>query len=445
MTVDKKKSKVYKSNKGITVIELFVFIIIFFRFCDPLNSLFSVSGVYLIYYGSYLIFILLIFTSKLSIIIRMIKKTWQLLIIILFIIVRSYLAGNMGIGFSDPMKVVVLISNMIIAYSLYVYIDEKNTVFKKKMLKLALIAITISILYSTYYIYFVDFLAVRNATMVDKGVGDFNLVYGVVFIPIFCVINMKNFLYNKIAYNISFLLILIISFVFIIKANFMTALLLFVMSLFLSLYIPKTMTNSRKISLAFRIIFGLLLFFLLKNYIGDFIIYIARKNYFNWVINTKLSVIGNYLIGYSNDLETLGERLGKIAYTMNSFKKSPLIGINYSNYNEYTIGGHAQWFDDLARFGIIGFSLWIHFFYKAYKNVIKTTNNLLCRNSINVAWIVFVIMGFLNPNIMSSVTMILFVLIPYIGLLADNDKGKCYTLKYSEVMKDSRKESDKNE
>lgn len=417
------KYRLLVQKANLSIIEKVVVAIIFLRFCYPANSFFGDSGSYIIYYGLYFIFFMLsIFNNSISIR-HLIKDTWILFVLLIIIIARSVLAKNLGFGFSDPMRMTIMIGNMIIAYNLYLYIRTRGEYFQKIIVLTALIGLSITILFSIYYVTFVDYLAVRNATRVNIGVGDFNLIYSIIFLAIICFVNFNfsKYIHQKVI----MIFIFIITLLLIIKANFMTALLLFLVASVLT-FIMGIATGKKRIIALSSLFFIGILFFFFKTQIGTLLINLANANFFSWVINEKIIVVGDQLRGMQGDLETLGIRMEKITYTLQTFYQNPYFGVSYNNYNAFTIGGHAQWFDDLARFGFLGMVLWVSFYLTVFRRTLIKIEDEASRLSTQLAWLLFIVLGFLNPNTMSTVTMMLLTIIPFSGALIINKKRSEY-------------------
>lgn len=407
-------------NKGLSILGIIVILIVSLRFCYPLNALLGDTFGYVIYYGLYISFLFMAVLSVNGYLREFINDLWIVFAFLLTIIVRSLLAGRLGFDFWDPLKMTLNITNIIVAYSLYLYIKRIGTENQKKIVITALISLVISGLFSLYYILFVDELAVRNAQL-DKyfGVGDFNLLYTVVFLQVICVAALTHKRELKKRTKFVLMLTVVVSTFLVLKADFMTALILFLFSSVLTYILFK------KRKLVIPVIFlALLTFFLSRGTIGLFFISFSYNDLFSWVINDKLRAIGNILIGNMTDLDTLDNRMLKITYSIESFKTSPFFGLDFNNYNEYTIGGHAQWFDDLARFGLFGCLMWIFFYRNIYIKIINETKSDLSKYAVISSWILFVLLGFLNPNNMSILTSLFFAVIPFSGVLLDNNNKK---------------------
>lgn len=406
----------------LTLIDKIVLAIIFMRFCYLTNYFLPGIVGYIAYYTLYLVFIFLSFLGNSISIKNWMKDLWILFAFLIMIIFRSLYANNTGINFSDPMKVTIMLSNMIVAYSLYLYIRDRSNFFQRKVLQVSMLAISITILVSIYFVSYVDYLAVRNARKINLGVGDFDFIYCIVFLAIVCIAILRSHSTSKnMKFKIMFLYLLTL--VLIIKANFMTALLLFLIASISAFILNHNMkTVHRFILLIGSCMIGVF-FITFKVDIGNVLILVSNKDIFSWVINEKIIAIGNQLLGFNSDLDTWGVRIEKIRYTIESFISNPLFGLNYADYNATTIGGHAQWFDDLARFGIVGMIFMSFFYVNIYRSTIKKIEDEVSKNATQLGWLLFIILGFLNPNTMATVTMILFIVVPFAGSLVNETRA----------------------
>ncbi len=404
-------------TREIDVIESIVLIIVLLRFCYPLDAILGKFGGYISYYAMFFLFLLLCSFFVRGYAYNFLKYNSIPIIFIIGITLRSLLSGNISLGFFDPLKTTISIANIIVAISIYLYIRDRSDLFKRKILIITLISMIVSIIYSLYYVTFIDYLAVRNETRVDIGVGDFSLVYSVPFLSII-LISVYKYNYKKYKFtNIFILLLVLISFLFVLKANFMTALLLLILTIILSFF----KMNKSQLLLMILIFSGVIIYL---ESIGNLFYYLANLDMFSWVLKEKLYALGNLFTGSNTDLDTMGIRMEKIKSTLNTFIANPFIGVNYENYNETTVGGHAQWFDDLARYGLLGFSLWIVFYIKVFRDMVKYSKFKVEREAIKKSAIIFIILGFLNPNTMSTVTMLVFSIIPFIGSLGSYKNRK---------------------
>lgn len=130
--------------------------------------------------------------------------------------------------------------------------------------------------------------------------------------------------------------------------------------------------------------------------------------------------IANILSGDMTHIDTLSRRFMLANWSLVSFKNNPIFGINWKNHTYGKIGCHMQWADDLGRYGIIGNIFIIINYFMLAKYTINNTDKCFVKNSLVTVWIMFFILGFLNPCLSATNLMMMFVVIPSIeGILYD--------------------------
>jgi hypothetical protein len=343
------------------------------------------------------------------------SKTIGLFVIFLSIIFRVVLSRNFGMGFFDPLQLLIAFYQFIVTYCLYLYIKELSDIKIKKIVVFSLVCIFISLLFSLYYVFFVDPQAIRNTMRGFLwGVGDFELMYSVVLL-IGCLIGvLKTKLKPKTAIKLTILLLTCV--ITILKSNLVTSVVLSVIAIILTLIMTSKRPKAN-MSIATIIFLGL---YMIKAKVAWIFITIASWNLFYWSTQNKILAIGNLLRG-SGDIDTLIGRSILRKQSIDSFLANPVFGINYSNYGQGVIGNHAQWADDLARHGIVGFTFIVIVFCFIFSNILKHTKHKVDKINVVMVWILYIILGFLNPNMMGAVLMVLFLIAPFLSLLQDKE------------------------
>lgn len=339
------------------------------------------------------------------------SKTIVIYLIFASVFLRVLFSGNFGTGYWDPIHVVIAYYQFIVSYSLYLYIKSLSSVRIKKIVTFSLFCIFISLLFSLYYVFFIDPQAIRN-TQRDFlwGAGDFQLMYllAVLVGCITCILKTKL----KRMTRFKLLTFLFVGVLTLVKSNLATALVLGITSIVINFIL---MSKKPKRSKYIGIII-LLILTTLREKISLLFITISRWDIFYWTTQKKLVAIANLLVG-GEELDTLGSRAQLARQSIDSFLSSPLFGISYSDYGQGIIGLHQQWADDLGRHGIVGFMLIIIVGYFVFLNVLKSTNNKLDRASVTGAWIMYIILGFLNPNMMGALLMVMFTVAPFLSTI----------------------------
>lgn len=128
------------------------------------------------------------------------------------------------------------------------------------------------------------------------------------------------------------------------------------------------------------------------------------------VITYRLDDISNAMQGGNMDDESsMGARYNRSVLSLKTFFSYPLFGVNHLTANKEIfdaglIGNHAEWVDSMAEYGVFAFLLF-YFLIKSAK--------LVSRNrGLNVVFLLFIIIGFLNPVLYCVQNTICFFIIP---------------------------------
>lgn len=133
------------------------------------------------------------------------------------------------------------------------------------------------------------------------------------------------------------------------------------------------------------------------------------------MISERLTVIGNALQGRgdgnSNDIFS---RFNLYFSSLRVFKNNFLYGIGYEfGYNTEKmlgvgLGSHSEWFDLLATYGLLGSIMLFTFLFTKFKENSETM-------IIKLGGLIFLILGFLNPNDSFTIYLVVFLLLPLLG------------------------------
>ncbi|MDK2810423.1 MAG: hypothetical protein PWR27_1132 [Petroclostridium sp.] len=324
------------------------------------------------------------------------KKFLWMFSLIIYILLTGFFSYDLisTIKYSYGFLVVIspiFISDYIIAYN------------NKFMVKLI---IYISLLIITYY-------AIMNNSMISKyptiarqlasgsdyifnfyyGInigGGYSLIYGLVFISILLFSKYyKNEIKNK------YVLVLLCLFIYtIINSGYLIAVLMTFAGILLSMN-DRSRSKSIILVLTILIILTVAVFFNVNEIVGNFFIKIGEQN--DFLLREKVVEIGNILSRNQNyDYENIEGRSSRILISIKSFLSSPIIGNGIrTGYNSIVeqgiIGQHSEWFDSLARYGILGTILLVGYFANAMKVFFSNETNS------KVSLLIFALLGVLNP------------------------------------------------
>lgn len=329
-------------------------------------------------------------------IIEIFKKNYILIALVIVTFIRVILANRIEIDFYSPFLILIGLYQLFVFYSVFLFYKD-NIFFRLKLVRTSFIFIDITCLLSLLYLLFCDRYAVRYAMQLEYfGVADFELVYTAALLVGILTYYFTKKKWTEIIDNQLYFYTLIISFVFVILSNLLTAVLLMLVFMFLAYYFKKRYSFKMLLISLFVTIF---LIWTFRNGISSLLVEFTKFNLVNDVINYKILGIANFLIG-EGDTFGITLRLELIMRSISSFLDNPVFGLDYVKYNVFTLGLHCEWFDDLARFGVVGCCMLLY----SYQSVYREIKNSLIQDKILVTykWIFFIILGFFNPNMMAS-------------------------------------------
>lgn len=329
------------------------------------------------------------------------------IIIMIITLLRCIIAGQLNMGYYSSFQVVIQRYQFVIYPIIFLYVSQLANEKKRKIFNWGITCISITVIVSLYYIFAVDPQAIRNTQGVNYfGVGDFQLMYAIsmLFGPLFFLI-VDKIKHKEKCWG------LLVEFglmgICLILCNLVTSAVLAICS------IGVTYCFTRKVKLIYFVM-GLAgtMLYLCKGFIGIALKKLADKSIFYWSTNNKIYAIANVLMGDFTNIDTLSRRMMLSNQSINSFKENILFGINFKDHVQGKIGCHAQWADDLGRFGLIGnLVIWINYFSIAKKTITYNPNRIVMQNMKSV-WVCFFILGFLNPCLSGTILMAQFVIIP---------------------------------
>ncbi len=194
--------------------------------------------------------------------------------------------------------------------------------------------------------------------------------------------------------------LVVLNFIYIFMSNYTTQLIFAVFGILLVLTLGSGMKKSNKIVIVG--IIGLLI--IIGIPMLPTIIESLSRTFFaaNETVNVRLNEIVLLLRRESIKGSDLMGRFDLINMSWESFKSSPVFGIPFSRYNTVStglvVGGHSEWPDDLARFGIVGGVIFALFIVRTLRKTLyyEDANNRSFKFAIAVMIILY---GFSNPII----------------------------------------------
>lgn len=298
------------------------------------------------------------------------------------------------------------------------YIERPDDRFGKRILYVSLLLITITAV-TTLSVLMVDGMASRILTssssdptlmLIYKGlnVGSFDFIYGlVVIIPMLV---FYSFAQKKTIKSILIWCIVALFVFVIVKSNFTTALiLLFVDFVFILLAGRKFNTN-----LSFFVTFSILLIigaFLLTHFL-NFMIQMSESLYSQNKLEGVLGVING-----QESYDDTTSRSELLMMSILSFLRSPVWGVGawYGGGAPY-VGQHAQFVDDLARYGLLGAVPLMCFMFFGMKQIYNAfVEKHFYNRKVLASLILIFLLGFMNPIYSPGLLASVFIVVPFLN------------------------------
>jgi hypothetical protein len=295
------------------------------------------------------------------------------------------------------------------------YIERPDIRFDKRVLIIALLLITITAL-TTLSVLLVDGNASRtltssssNPTLINRykqlNVGSYDFIYGlVVIIPMLAFYSLSQ---KKIKFSLLIWSLVALFIVVVVMSNFTTAqMLLFVDFVFVILARKRFKTNSGFV-VSFIVLTVLASFML--PFLLNYMIIISDSIY----AQSKLEGILGVLSGTESYDETTS-RSELLKMSLKSFLDSPIWGIGawYGSGSPH-VGQHAQFVDDIARYGLLGFiPLMVFVYYSMKKIYLAFKEKHFYNRRVLVSILIFVALGFMNPIYNPGLLACMFMVVP---------------------------------
>lgn len=362
----------------------------------PASELFGHIGQYAIFS----IWLLLSILKRPGFLFSILKNSGVYIFFYLIIFVRVASQFSLiDFGFYSPHR---LLSQFLLLLVYYIFglwqLKYSNAFIKKRLIIYFLIAYFLSSIISLYYLFENEYAIRRSADYGYFAVGDFNLVYtGVCLAVLLWITIITKY------FNLKLIILFITICLLVIKANYMTAI-----ALLAVLLIVSTVLKYNKKAIFFLVVISIVFLFGMER-LGYTIAAISNLDFLSSVIKYRLSDIANLLI--NKDIinsNTIGDRLYLASRSWESFLSSPLLGVDYENYNSFTVGSHTQWVDNLARFGVIGFSLLSFQLAIWFFQIYKSAKGWWSKCSVVLTWILFFTLGIINNNMLGGLFICMF-------------------------------------
>lgn len=209
-----------------------------------------------------------------------------------------------------------------------------------------------------------------------------------------------------------YVLLLLINITYIYMANYTTQMVFLILGCACSLIFCSDIRKRNSfINLSMLLVAVALAF----PYLADIVIMI-KDGFFadNPVVSVRLDEIALFLRRGNLMGTDLLVRVDRISLSLDTFKSNILTGVPFSMYNTTTtgvvVGGHSEWPDDLARYGLLGGILFAAFMYFGIMGAIPLKDKRI-QDFRKPLILVLFLYGFANPFFRSGELLILYLIV----------------------------------
>lgn len=307
---------------------------------------------------------------------------------------------------------------------IYMYLvysqSDKRALYKLSIL--LLIFMTITSITTIYHLntnfYYSKLLSSTNVDTFElwiKNIANINFICScIILIPFlfYTIINTKKSKISRIFIG----LLILLYFIMVYKASFSIITLCVLLGIVLVIFNNKYMVVCN--------IIMLLTFFILKNDISLFLIDISQ--HFNVLYSQRIVEIALFLRGDAAQGDLFG-RLFVYNKSIQFFLNHPLLGIGTGEYFNRTgiLGYHSEFFDSMARYGLIMFIPIFIYFKLSFKKILISKYEIMHKKIIYTSIALFIIYSFFNTSFASyTFSSAAFILVPSIEFyIGEKKKG----------------------
>ncbi|RKJ20220.1 hypothetical protein D7X48_10365 [bacterium D16-50] len=211
------------------------------------------------------------------------------------------------------------------------------------------------------------------------------------------------------------ILLILLNGIYVIAAGYTTQMLFWVFGICLAVYF-SAFPKGRKRVIVFVVFIAMIFIMLpLLPAITRFI----NSTFFasNYEVSKRLTEIEGLLRGQGLAAGDLSIRIGLAQTSYNTFQIYPFWGIPFGRYNLYgnalNVGGHCEWIDSLARYGIFGAVVWGIYLALGLRGIQqKKAPNV---NINKVLLFLLATYGFFNPIIKPYLIIIYFISVTFVS------------------------------
>lgn len=242
--------------------------------------------------------------------------------------------------------------------------------------------------------------------------GGYQTAYTLCLLVPFLIFTYKNYRHKILV------LLFIIPFAYtLVKCSYTIAILLAVFELFLLFYWRNEGPQQRKVGLVLLFVLAIGAFYLLREPIGNLFIDDISQMFSGTFVQRRMVEFGQFIKGEMEGTNGAATRMELYGISINTFFKSPIIGISYKtkfmaaleeNLNGVrNLGIHSTIFDGFARIGI-SYIIYVIYYWKSINYIKKQTGI----EAIAIVGVVFFLIKILNVADAFGVAYIAYFAIP---------------------------------
>lgn len=255
-------------------------------------------------------------------------------------------------------------------------------------------------------------LATGNAreTLEEMGIniymlGGYGYIYSLVLGVIYFYIMKDNMsVFSRFQRKVVFIFI-VTSIITIIASQYTIAIIVLVAGLVFSSVTKRGVTIESILSSVFIIIIILLTGRIVIGFLVD-------NNIFGDMVTSRLSmIIGEYdTTHYYGGQSDMDDRIDRYMRTLRLLPTTFFYGVYEMENYGLVLGGHTEWFDGLATYGILKYFFFIMFLIKSIRYSLP---NITYKSRHSILIMCLIVVGMVNPIICENLFMWFFILMPY--------------------------------
>jgi ABC-type multidrug transport system fused ATPase/permease subunit len=359
-------------------------------------------------YGLYFAWLGLAIVRNKNFVKQFIIQIWPLLLFYFYMFFISFFVET------DLMVYIKSITYLIMVYSIFLYYFNGRFKSSPKVFCAFLIIDYIAVGINTYFQLQVNPLISRYLgttpgiieAMLGEGafpgIGSYGYFYALV--AMILLLGFMFFNNNKKRFISLFSIIAAIA--LLIKASYTMAIILAFIFLILIIILRYTKKHTATVI----VILGLMSLLIFQGTFATMFGKIATIEKLPYEVSVRFDELSYFFSGKDISGTDLKSRGNLYYQSVEAFSKNIFGGTVLANNSMYKAGGHSAWLDLLASFGLFAIPFFM-FLYKAYKYC-KSGIPAEFQKFLNVYWLYFICLGFINTALFAPIYTIWFLFLP---------------------------------